>query len=139
MDSKSTNPHSGRNCREHVGRCERVEDGSLDVRKPISKQRIESFFNELEQGTVSLTDEELARLKRIIMERRGRAAVHVIVAPIDIAQPSNLRSRCSDITCDVHIYMEENTEGKMKAELGQLKSSSADTGIETPGQQCLLT
>ena len=50
--------------------------------KERSKQRVESFFNELEQGTASLTDEEFARLERIIMERRGRAAAHVVVAPV---------------------------------------------------------
>ena len=53
--------------------------------KERSKQRVESFINELEQGTASLTDEEFTRLERMIMERRGRAAAHVVVAPIDTA------------------------------------------------------
>ena len=75
--------------------CERVEEGSIDVRKKEIKAEVESFLNELEQGTVGLTDEELARLERMIMERRGRAAAHVVVAPIGIAQPSNPQSRCS--------------------------------------------
>ena len=59
-----------------------------------SRQRVKSFINELEQGTVSLTDEDFARLKRMIVERRGRDAVHVTVAPIDRAQACSLRSRC---------------------------------------------
>ena len=33
--------------------------------------------------------------------------------------------------------MEENAEGKMDPELGQLESSPAGTGLEAPGQQCL--
>ena len=33
--------------------------------------------------------------------------------------------------------MEESTEGKMNPELGGLESSSAGTGSEAPGQQCL--
>ena len=35
--------------------------------KERSKQRVESFLNDLEQGTASVTDEEIARLKRMIM------------------------------------------------------------------------
>ena len=50
-----------------------------------SKQRVEGFVNELEQGTASLTDEEFARLERMIKERRGRAAAHVVVALIGTA------------------------------------------------------
>ena len=53
--------------------------------KERSKQRVESFLNELEQGTASLTDKELARFERMIMERRGRAVAHVVVAPVDTA------------------------------------------------------
>ena len=112
-----------------------------------SKQRVESFLNELEQGTASLTGEELARLERMIIEERGRAAAHVVVAPIDTAQPSNHRSRCLEISFDVHICMEGNTKGRMDPESGELKPSlagtdqlespSADTGFEALGQQCL--
>ena len=53
--------------------------------KERSKQRVESFLNEHEQGTASLTDEEFTRLERMIMERRGRAAAHMVVAPIGTA------------------------------------------------------
>ena len=105
--------------------------------KDGSKQRVESFFNKLEQGTASFTNQKLARLERIIMEKRGRAAAHVVVAPIDTAQPSNPQLRCSEISFDVHVYMEENIDGKMEPELGQLELSPADTGFEAPGQQCL--
>ena len=124
--------------------------------KDRSRQRVESFTNELELGTASLTDKEFARLERMIRERRGRAAAHVVVTPIDKAQPCNPRS-CSEILFGVHVCIEENTEGGMDPESGeleqssagtsqlessstgtdQLKSPSADTGSETPGQQCL--
>ena len=116
--------------------------------KERSKQRIESFFNELKQGTASLTDEEFTRLERMIMERRGRAAAqHVVVAPIDTFQPCNLRSSCSEISFNVLVYMERNIQSRMdpdpgqlessSAGTGQLKSPSAGTGFETPGHQCL--
>ena len=39
--------------------------------KERSKQRIKKFLNEIE----GCTNEELVRFERIIMERRGRAAV----------------------------------------------------------------
>ena len=55
-----------------------------------SRQRVASFINELERGTASFTNEEFARLKRIV-ERRGRDAAHVAVVPIDTAQPYSPR------------------------------------------------
>ena len=101
--------------------------------KERSKQRIESFINELEQGTASLTDEEFTRFERMIRERIGRAAAHVVIASINTAQPCNPRSS-SEISFDVRVYMEGNDEGTMGPERGQLESPSADTGFETPGQ-----
>ena len=53
--------------------------------KERSKQRVEIFINEFEQGIASLTDEEFTRLERMIRERRGRAAAHMVVSPIDTA------------------------------------------------------
>ena len=50
--------------------------------KDRSRQRVKSLINKLGRGTVSLTDEEFARLKRMIVERRGHDATHVTVAPI---------------------------------------------------------
>ena len=103
-----------------------------------SKQRVERFLNELEQGTASLTDEELARLDCMIRERRGRAAVHFVVAPIDIAQPCNPRSS-SEILFDVRVYMEGNNEGRMDPERGQLESPSAGTGLKYPDNSASRT
>ena len=42
--------------------------------KERSKLRVKSFFNEIYEGTASLTDKEYAKLERIIIERKGRAA-----------------------------------------------------------------
>ena len=53
--------------------------------KERSKQRVESFISKLEQGTASLTDEEFPRLERMIRERSGRVAAHMVVAPINTA------------------------------------------------------
>ena len=63
--------------------------------------------------------------------------VHVIVVPVGTAQPSNPRSRRSEISFDVRVYMEENTKGEMDPEPGELELSSAGTGFGAPGQQCL--
>ena len=57
--------------------------------KERSRQMVMSFIHELDQGTASLTDEEFAMLKRMIVERRGCDAAHMTVAPIDTAQPCN--------------------------------------------------
>ena len=92
--------------------------------KDRSRQRVKSLFNEPEQGIVSLTDEEFAMLKRMIVERRGRDAAHVIVAPIDTAQPCSPRSRSSKLSFDVRVCMERNDEGRMDPERGQLESPS---------------
>ena len=86
--------------------------------KERSKQRVEGFFNKLEQGTASVTEEELARPERTIMERRGRAVAHAIIAPVGtaLAQPFNFRPRCSEISFNIHVCMEGNTEGRMDPE-----------------------
>ena len=81
--------------------CGQIDVNALRKEMPISqkmrsKQRVKSFLNEVKQRTVSLTDEEFARLERMIMERRGRAAAHVDVAPIGTVQPPNQQSRCSE-------------------------------------------
>ena len=82
---------------------------------------------------------------RILGESRD--AAHVTVAPIDTAHPYSHRSRSSEILFDVRVCMERNDEGKMDPERGQLEQSSAETdqlepssagtGFETPGRQCL--
>ena len=83
----------------------------------------------------------------MIKEMRDPAAAHVVAAPIDAAQTCDPRSSCSEISFDIDVYMEGNTQGRTDPEPGQLESSSASidqlespsagTGFETPGQQCL--
>ena len=113
--------------------------------KERSSQSVMSFINELDQGTASLTGEEFAMLKRMIVERRGRNAARV--APIDTARPCSPQSRSSEISFDFRVCMEGNDEGRMYPEPGELKQSSdgtdqfespsTGTGFESPGQQCL--
>ena len=67
--------------------------------KDGSRQKVGSFINEIEQGTVS--DEEFARIKRL-MERRGRDAAHVTIAPVDTAQYCSPRSPSSETSFDTH-------------------------------------
>ena len=114
-----------------------LKDAISATGKNRSRQRVDSFINELEQGIASLTDEEFIRLKRMIVERRGRAAAHVVVAPIDTAQPCNPQSRSSKISFDTRSCIKRNIKGRMDPERSQLESPSAGTGFETPGQQGL--
>ena len=104
--------------------------------KDRSRQKINSFINELDRGTVSFTDEEFARLKRNV-GRRGRDAAHVPVVPVDIVQYCSTRSRRPKLSFDARVYMEKNNEGRINPERDQLESPSAGTGFETPGQQYL--
>ena len=71
------------------------------------------------------------------MERRGRDAAHVVVVPIDTAQPCNPRSHSSKISFDACVCIEGNNEGRMDPERSQLESPSAGTGFVILGQQCL--
>ena len=89
-----------------------LKDATLMSGKEISRQRVKSLINELDQGTASLTDEEFAMLKRTIVERGGRNAAHVTVAPIDTARPCSPRSRSSKTTFDVRVCMERNGRGQ---------------------------
>ena len=55
---------------------------------------------------------------------------------VDTVQHCSPCSLNPETPSDVHVKMEEKDEGKMDPELKELKSSSAGTGFETPGQQC---
>ena len=79
--------------------------------KERSRQRVKSFINELDRGTVSFTDGEFARLNRIV-ERRGRGAVHATVASIDTAQLYSPRPHSSETLFDARVYMEETRQGE---------------------------
>ena len=83
-----------------------------------------------------LPDEELALIKRYVKKRSREAAQEqVTVTSMETVQhcsPFPLDPEPSSSVC----VKLENNEGKMGPERGELKSSSAGTGLETPGQQC---
>ena len=108
-----------------------MEEESVD-------QRMEIFLNALEERPANFTDEELARLERI-KKRRCCSAAPAIIAPIGAAlnQPTNPQYRCLEISFDTRICVGERSRGKMESDRGELESSSAVTGLEVPGQQCL--
>ena len=90
------------------------------------------FVNAFEQGKVS--DEEFVVLKRLV-EKRGRKAAQVTVTPVDTVQHCSPCPLDPEPSPDVCVKLESN-EGRMGPERGELESSSAGTGLETPGQQC---
>ena len=90
------------------------------------------LFNAIEQD--ALSDEEYATLKRC-MEKRVRETAQVTAVTRDYTvQPCSPCSpnpdRPSGVLCNL-----EN-EGTMSQVLEELTSSSTDTGLNTPGQQC---
>ena len=108
-------------------------------------QRAKNFMKEIGQGTVNstdaigqstvnLTDAEVTMLKRLV-EKRGRDAAHATVAPVGTAQYRSPRSPTPEIPSDVCVRMEKKEAGMMDPEQDQLESTSAGTGLETPGQQ----
>ena len=105
-------------------------------------QRKKSLIQGTEQGTVSFSDEQFARLKRFV-EKRDRDAAHVTVAPVGTAQYRSPHSPTPVMLFDTRVHMEkkdehseQKTEGMMNPERDQLKPLSLSTGLETPGQQC---
>ena len=94
------------------------------------------LMNAIEQDTLS--DEEYATIKRC-MEKRVRETAQVTAVTRDHAVQhcspcSPNPDRPSGVLCNL-----ENNEGEMDPrmkELEELTSSSASTGLNTPGQQC---
>ena len=81
-----------------------------------------------------LPDEELAVIKWYV-EKRSREAAQVTVMPVDTVQYYSPSPQTPELSSDVCVNL-ENNEGRMDPERGELKSPSAGTGLETPGQQC---
>ena len=83
-----------------------------------------------------LLDEELAVIKRYVEKRsRETAQAQVTATPVDTVQhcgPCPLDSEMPAGAC----RRLESSEAKMGPELKELKSPSASTGLETPGQPC---
>ena len=95
-------------------------------------QKTMDFVNALKQGKVS--DEEVAVLKRLV-EKRGREATKVTVTPVATVQHCSPSPQNPEPSPDVCVKV-ENNKGRMNPERGELESSSAGMGLETPGQQC---
>ena len=96
----------------------------------MPRQKVSKLINAIEQG--KLSDEEYAILKRLV-EKRDREAVQVTAAIRD-----DTVQHCSPIsqTPEPPSVVYFNLENEERMELDELKSSSAGTGLETPGQQC---
>ena len=83
-----------------------------------------------------LPDLELAVIKRYVKKRSREAAqAQVTVTPVGTVQYYRPCTLNPDMPPDVCFKLKSN-EGKMDPERGELESSSAGTGLETPGQQC---
>ena len=135
MVSQSPSPNARTDHCEYWSDLNALKDAISISGKNGSRQKVRSFINEIGQGTVSFTDEKFARLKRFV-ERRGRDAAHVTVAPVDTAHHCSTRSRSLKTSFDARICLEKNHEGRTDPERDQLKSPLAGTGFETTGQQC---
>ena len=101
-----------------------------------SRQRKNSFIQGIEQGTVTFSNEEFARIKQF-KERRGRDAAQVTVTPVGAVQyciPLSPSSEPSFDAC-VCVEREKSDEGTMDPERDQLEPLLASAGYETPGQQ----
>ena len=109
------------------------EVNTLKYAISMPRQKVSKLINAIEQG--KLSDEEYAILKRLV-EKRGREAAQVTaVTRDDTVQHCSPISQTPEPPSVVYFNL-ENNEGEMGPELEELKSSSAGTGLETPGQQC---
>ena len=82
-----------------------------------------------------MSDEDFAVIKRLV-ETRDRDAAQVTVTQVSTVQHCSPIPQTPEPPSDVCFNL-ENNEGEMYPGLKEEpKSSSADTGLETPGQQC---
>ena len=98
---------------------------------PRSWQKTIDFVNGLKG---KLPDDELAMIKKYV-EKRSRdeaAKVHVTVKPVGTVQHCSPCSPNPDRPSGVYF----NLENEERMEMDELKSTSAGTGLKTPGQQC---
>ena len=98
----------------------------------MPRQKVSRLINAIEQGKLSA--EEYATLKRLVEKRVRETAQMTAVTRDDTVQHCSPCSPNPDRPSGVCFNL-ENNEGKMGQELEKLESSSADTGLETPGQQ----
>ena len=98
----------------------------------MPRQKVMRLINAIEQGKLSA--EEYATLKWLVEKRVRETAQVTAVTRDGTEQHCSPCSPNPDRPSEVCFNL-ENNEGKMGQELDKLESSSADTGLETPGQQ----
>ena len=96
----------------------------------MPRQKVSKLINAIEQG--NLSDEEYAILKRLVEKRDREAAQVTAVTRDDTVQHCSAISQTPEPPPVIYF----NLENEERMELDELKSSSAGTGLETPGQQC---
>ena len=100
----------------------------------MPRQKVSRLINANEQGKLSA--EEYATLKRLVEKRVRETAQVTAVTRDDSVKHCSLISPNPDTPSGVNFNL-DNNEGEMDLGLkGEPKSSSAVTGLETPGQQC---
>ena len=107
---------------------------SMPVRGGPSWQEYKrNIIQKIERDEVS--DEDFAVIKRLV-ETRDRDAAQVTVTQVSTVQHCSPIPQTPEPPSDVCFNL-ENNEGEMDTGLKEEpKSSSAGTGLETPGQQC---
>ena len=85
-----------------------------------------------------LANFEFAKIKVYVDKRsREEAQAQMTVKPVGTVQHCSPCTPNPDMPSGVYFRL-ENTEGEMDPRLKEPKSSSAGTGLNTPGQQCPL-
>ena len=83
-----------------------------------------------------LANFEFARIKEYVEKQsREEAQAQMTITPVDTVQHCSPIPQTPKPPSVVYFNLENNEDG-MGPELGKLESSSAGTGLETPGQQC---
>ena len=106
------------------------EVNALKYAISMPRQKVSKLINAIEQS--KLSDEEYAILKQLVEKRDREAAQVTAVTRDDTVQHCSPISQTPEPPSVVYF----NLENEERMELDELKSSSAGTGLETPGQQC---
>ena len=104
----------------------------MPIRGGLSWQEYKrNIIRKIEQGEVS--DEDFAVIKRLV-ETRDRDAVQVTVTQVSTVQHCSPIPKTPEPPSNVCFNL-ENNEDEMDPGMEELTSSSASTGLNTPGQQ----
>ena len=106
------------------------EVNALTDATSMARQKVRNLINAIKQG--KLSDEKYAILKRLVEKRDREAAQVTAVTRDDTVQHCSPISQTPEPPSVVYF----NLENEERMELDELKSSSAGTGLKTPGQQC---